>query len=73
MALELGKPDEAIQDFSQAVELQPTAEGYLHLGRALRQDNRPSNALAAYRQALKLSPHLTEAQRAADALSLELR
>jgi len=73
MALEQGKPDEAIQDFSQAVQLQPTAEGYLHLGRALRQDNRPSNALAAYRQALKLSPHLSEAQRAADALSLELR
>jgi Flp pilus assembly protein TadD len=73
MALEQGKPDEAIRDFSQAVELQPTAEGYVHLGSALRQDNRPSNALAAYRQALKLSPHLTEAQRAADALSLELR
>ena len=73
LALDQGKPDDAIQDFSQAVELQPTAEGYLHLGRALRQGNRPSNALAAYRQALKLSPHLTEAQHAADALSLEVR
>lgn len=72
LALDEGKPDVATQDFSHAIELQPSAEGYLRLGRALKEDNQPANALAAYQQALKLSPQLAEAQQAADALSSRL-
>ena len=60
---------EAIADFSRSVELRPTGEGYLDLGRSLQQAGRDPEALDAYRQALKLSPDLPEAQQAADALS----
>lgn len=73
LALDQGKLDDAIRYFSHALELQRTGEGYLHLGRALAQDNRRSEALTAYRQALELSPHFTGAQQAADALTRELR
>jgi cytochrome c-type biogenesis protein CcmH/NrfG len=50
------------------VELQPTPQGYLELGRALAQAGHVPEALDAYQQALKLSPDLVEAQQAADAL-----
>jgi protein O-mannosyl-transferase len=64
-----GRLTEAIADFSRSVELQPTGEAYLDLGRGLQQAGRSAEALDAYRQALKLSPHLAEAQQAADALT----
>ncbi|MGA6982253.1 MAG: tetratricopeptide repeat protein, partial [Candidatus Sulfotelmatobacter sp.] len=73
LALEQGKFDEAIQDFSQAVVLQPAGETYLHLGRALAAANRQPEALAAYRQALKLSPDLAKADQIANAPSQKLR
>jgi tetratricopeptide (TPR) repeat protein len=69
LALGQGGVDDAIQDFSHALELQPSAEGYLGLGRALAQANRRPEALAAYQQALKLDPDSAEAQRAVDSLS----
>jgi protein O-mannosyl-transferase len=69
LALARGALDDAIQDFSRAVELQPSAQGYLSLGRALAQANRRPEALAAYQQALQLDPDSAEAQRAVDSLS----
>jgi len=63
-----GKLAEAIRDFSKAVELQPTAEGYVRLGQALAQAQRREEALAAIDQALKISPESAEAQEAEAAL-----
>lgn len=68
LAQKQGKPDEAISDLSRSVELQPTAQGYLALGRALTQTGHAPEALDAYQQALKISPDLIEAQHAVDAL-----
>ncbi len=61
--------DEAIKNYSRAVELRPTDTGFLLLGRALERAGRPAEALAAYQAALKLSPDMPEAQHAVDALS----
>jgi Flp pilus assembly protein TadD len=69
LAQKQGRLNEAISDFSRSVELQATGEAYLDLGRSLQQAGRGPEALDAYRQALKLSPHLAEAQQAADALT----
>lgn len=66
LALEQGKLDDAIGDFSHSVQLQPTGEAYLHLGRALNRAERRPEALAAFRQARKLNPHSTEAQQAGE-------
>jgi tetratricopeptide (TPR) repeat protein len=69
LALDEKRFDDAIRDFSQSVELQPTLEGYLQLGRALALVNRRSEALTAYQQALKLSPNSEKAERAVASLS----
>ena len=69
LAHKQGRLNEAISDFSRSVGLQPTGEGYLDLGKSLQQTGHGPEALEAYRQALKLSPDLAEAQQAADALS----
>jgi Tfp pilus assembly protein PilF len=69
LAQKQGKLNEAITDFSRSIELQPTGEAYLDLGRSLQQAGRGPDALDSYRQALKLSPYLVEAQQAADALT----
>jgi protein O-mannosyl-transferase len=58
--------EEVSEAFRNVVE-SPSAEGYLRLGKALQQDGRASEAQAAYKQALKLDPKLTEARRALDA------
>ncbi len=73
LAHKQGKLDEAISDLSRSVELQPTAQGYLELGRALVQGGHIPEALDAYQQALKISPDLVEAQQAADALRQQKR
>jgi tetratricopeptide (TPR) repeat protein len=65
--------DEAISDLSRSVEIQPSAEGYLELGRALSQAGHTSEALDAYQQALKLAPDLSEAQQGIDALRYKMR
>jgi len=61
--------DEAITNYSRAVELRPTDTGFLLLGHALESTGRRSEALAAYESALQLSPDMPEAQHAVDALS----
>ena len=68
LAQKEGKLPEAVLHLSRSVELQPTAEGYLQLGRALAQTNRDADALAAFQEALKISPDMTEAQQAAESL-----
>jgi len=64
LAQKQGKLDEAISDLLRSVELQPSAQGYLELGRTLAQTGHIPEALNAYQQALKISPDLVEAQQA---------
>jgi protein O-mannosyl-transferase len=61
--------DDAVHNYSKAVELRPTDTGFMLLGHALESAGRRPEALAAYQAALKLSPELPEAQRAVDMLS----
>lgn len=68
IAQKQGELAEAITNLSRSVELRPTAPGYLALGHALAQTGRTAEARAAYEQALKISPDLVEAQKAAAAL-----
>jgi Flp pilus assembly protein TadD len=68
LARQQGNLEESLSDLSRAVELHPTPQGYLELGRTLAQAGRSPEALNAYQQALRLSPELAEAQQAADAL-----
>jgi Flp pilus assembly protein TadD len=60
---------EAINNYSRSVELRPTDRGFLLLGHALESAGRRAEAMAAYQQALKISPDLAEAQHAVDALA----
>jgi tetratricopeptide (TPR) repeat protein len=68
IAQKQGNLAEAITDLSRSIELQPNARAYVALGHAMAQSGRNAEARAAYEQALTLSPDLTEARRAADAL-----
>ena len=63
------KLDEAIRNYSRSLELRPTDRGFLLLGHALESAGRRTQALAAYQQALKISPDMVEAQRAVDSLA----
>jgi protein O-mannosyl-transferase len=63
-----GNLQDTIRDLSRAAQLHPSAESLLYLGRALEQAQRPSDAVAAYEQALKLDPEMKEAQQAWDSL-----
>jgi protein O-mannosyl-transferase len=55
-----GKLNEAISNYSRAVELGHTGQGYARLGHALQLANRPKEALAAYQEALRVSPELAQ-------------
>jgi tetratricopeptide (TPR) repeat protein len=68
LAEKQGNLPEAIADLSRSVEAQPTGQAFLELGRCLTQAGRTTEALQAYDDALKTSPGLAEAQRAADEL-----
>jgi len=68
LAQKQNKFEEAIFDLSRSIELQPTPQAYLELGRTFAQLNRRSEALAAYEQALKIAPDFSEAQQAIDSL-----
>ena len=63
-----GNPQEAIRFFLRSIEVQPNGQAYLELGRILAQTGHTSDAVAAFELALKLSPTLTEAQKALDIL-----
>lgn len=58
----------AIAALARSIQIQPTAEGYLELGRTLAAIGRNTEALAAYQLALKISPGLSGAEQAAQAL-----
>jgi protein O-mannosyl-transferase len=73
LAQQQGNFTEAISDVSRSLELNPTAQGYLALGRALAQSGRTPEALAAYEQALKIAPDLIPAQQAIAALRQQIR
>ena len=66
LARRLGKLEEEIYALAHFLALQPSAQGYLQLGRLLAQANHRVQALAAYEQALKIAPDLTEAREAAE-------
>jgi protein O-mannosyl-transferase len=59
---------EAIRDYSQAMEVEPSDVGYLLLAHALQQEGNSDESKAAYSLAARLSPNLGEAQKAAMAL-----
>jgi Flp pilus assembly protein TadD len=63
------KLDEAINNYSRSVELRPTDKGFVLLGHALESAGRRAAALAAYQEALRLSPDMAEAQHAVDTLA----
>jgi protein O-mannosyl-transferase len=67
-----GRFKEAVFQFAAAVKLAPSNLGYLYLGQALRQANRPREALGAYQQALQITPGITEAQNAIDSIQQSL-
>jgi protein O-mannosyl-transferase len=71
LAQKQGNFEEVVSDLSRAVELQPSAQGYVELGRAQAQAGHAPEALDAYQQALKISPDSVEAQQAVDALRQE--
>jgi protein O-mannosyl-transferase len=53
-----GRLDEAISNYSRSTELARTGQGYARLGHALQLAHRPKEALAAYQEALNISPDL---------------
>jgi len=57
-----------MRDFAVSLKLEPNVQGYLGLGRTLAATGRRAEALSAYELALRISPDLAEAQRAAAAL-----
>jgi len=57
-----------MRDFAVSLKLEPNLQGYLGLGRTLAAAGHRAEALTAYELALRISPDLAEARRAADAL-----
>ncbi len=55
LAEKQGRTDEAIQDFSRSIDLQPTAQAYFELERSLEKAGRFPEAREAYRQAQALA------------------
>jgi Tfp pilus assembly protein PilF len=68
LARQAGNYGEAISDFSRSIELQPTAQAYVELGRTQLKMGHAPEALEAYQQALKINPDFTDAQQELDAL-----
>ena len=62
------KPEVAMRDFAVSLKLEPNVQGYLGLGRTLAATGHRTEALSAYELALRISPDLTEARRAAATL-----
>lgn len=67
-----GNLDAATKDFSQAVRVTPTPKDYLWLGRGLEDKGELSQAAAAYENALRMEPDLTEAQTRLTAIRAKL-
>jgi tetratricopeptide (TPR) repeat protein len=63
-----GKLDSAVTDLARAARTAPFAPANLWLGKALEGQKQPQAAAAAYEEALRLAPGLTEAQQRLDVL-----
>jgi len=63
-----GKLDSAVTDLARAARLAPFAPANFWLGKALEEQKQPRAAAAAYEEALRLAPGLTEAQQRLDVL-----
>jgi len=63
-----GKLQDAMHDFARSIQLRPSGQAYLELGRTLAQSGRNADALAALDLALKIAPDLIEAKQAAETL-----
>lgn len=63
-----GKFQDAMRDFVRSIQLRPSGQAYLEIGRMLAQSGRTADALAAFDLASKIAPDLAEAKQAADAL-----
>jgi protein O-mannosyl-transferase len=59
-----GNLAEAMRDFVRSIQVEPSPQGYLELGRTLVQSGRNADALVAYELALKMDPDIAEAQQA---------
>jgi Tfp pilus assembly protein PilF len=68
LARQAGNYSEASSDFLRSIELRPTAEAYLELGRTQLKMGHAAEALDAYQQALKIDPDFTDAQQEIEAL-----
>ncbi|HEX4424486.1 MAG TPA: tetratricopeptide repeat protein [Terriglobales bacterium] len=68
LAQKSGDLPEAISQYSHAVSVQPSAEGYLLLVNALKQSGRGGEAQAAIEEAKRLSQNFEQAQQNADEL-----
>jgi protein O-mannosyl-transferase len=55
-----GRLDEAVFAYSRLAEIAPTGVNYQRLGDAFRLANRPTEALNAYQNALKISPEMKD-------------
>jgi len=69
-ALDRGAPDQAIEKFRHAAQLQPdSADAHQFLGAALEKAGDTEGAVAAYRKTLELNPGSTLAKERLDALT----
>jgi tetratricopeptide (TPR) repeat protein len=68
-----GRYAEAADQFSRALAIEPTAQGWLWLAQSLEAAGNRSPALAAYQKALHLNPNLTKARERIAALSPQPR
>jgi tetratricopeptide (TPR) repeat protein len=68
LAQKSGDLEQAIAEYSQAMSVEPTAVGYVLLGRALEQAGHSAEAKAAIDKARQLTSDLSQAQQTADEL-----
>jgi len=68
LARKQGKLQEAIDDLTYSIDLQPRAEAYFELGQTFAQAGQIPKARGAYQQALQIDPAFAAAQQAAAAL-----
>jgi Flp pilus assembly protein TadD len=61
IAHQVGRSDAAIDLIGRSIQLAPCAAAYSNLGEALRRSNRLEEAVAAYREAIRLEPEMASA------------
>jgi Tfp pilus assembly protein PilF len=64
LAEKSGEFDEAVKNYSRAVELEPSDVGYLLLSQALQQSGKPAASRSALEAAQRISPDFDRAQQA---------